>query len=776
MIRAIFIFVLSLSGAFAFSPALERVEPRGGERGTEVRLELIGKRIFSPEELLFYRPGLKVLSIKPGKKPTIAFATIFIPEDAALGEYPLRLRCKEGLTEMKTFWVGQYATVREKRSKDGKREFNNSFDKPQEIRTNVTVQGVAEREDSDYYLVHCKKGQRLSAEVEGMRLGRVMFDSYVEIISPDGDVLASNDDSPLLGRDCATSILIPADGAYRILVRESALEGSSQAQYRLHVGHFPRPTWVSPISGKPGETKEFTFHGDPTGPLKKTITLTEESQAHTIVHAGHESPSGHLIHVSPLDTQLESEPNNPLRLVKKDAPLPSVPFAVEGTLDQKEDIDWFVFKAKKGQKIRAKVIARSLNSPIDSLIQIRPDKKGKSLGANDDVVTGTPDSRVDVTIPEDGRYGLMIRDQLRRSGPDFRYRIEVTTKPSSLEAALPSSDRNNDQKYKYLSVPRGGRLAIVPNITRKNTSSELDLVIPKLPAGLSAKSFRIGKKLSNFPILFEAKADAPLAGDLVSFSLKNPASPLSGILQEKIAHVKINNLGTYHATTHDRIAVAIIEKAPFSFTLEPPKAPIVPGGIHTLNFHLKREPGFDAPVKVTLPFKPPGITAPTEVEIPKGQTQGTLTLNAKKDAKPAEWQICLTARAQTKRGEVRLSSQLHPLTISERYLTLTLEMATTYPGQNTSMIAKLNHEQPFEGEATLTLEALPHGVSSSPVKITKDTKEIEIPLTVNQDVRRGRHRNIFAKVNVLKEKQSIVHQLGHGGTLRIKRPPHTAQK
>ena len=46
----------------------------------------------------------------------------------------------------------------------------------------MTVQGVADREDDDYYQVQCKKGQRLSVEVEAMRLGRVMFDPYIAIL------------------------------------------------------------------------------------------------------------------------------------------------------------------------------------------------------------------------------------------------------------------------------------------------------------------------------------------------------------------------------------------------------------------------------------------------------------------------------------------------------------------------------------------------------------------------------------------------------------------
>ena len=42
---------------------------------------------------------------------------------------------------------------------------------PQAIPMNVTVNGVADNEDVDYFVVEAKKGERISAEIEGMRLG-----------------------------------------------------------------------------------------------------------------------------------------------------------------------------------------------------------------------------------------------------------------------------------------------------------------------------------------------------------------------------------------------------------------------------------------------------------------------------------------------------------------------------------------------------------------------------------------------------------------------------
>ncbi len=62
-------------------------------------------------------------------------------------------------------------------------EPNNDFAAPQTIALNTTVNGVADNEDVDYFVVEAKKGERITAEVEGLRLGNTFFDPYVAILN-----------------------------------------------------------------------------------------------------------------------------------------------------------------------------------------------------------------------------------------------------------------------------------------------------------------------------------------------------------------------------------------------------------------------------------------------------------------------------------------------------------------------------------------------------------------------------------------------------------------
>jgi len=53
--------------------------------------------------------------------------------------------------------------------------------------------------------------------------------------------------------------------SYIIQVRESAYAGNANCVYRLHVGHFPRPTAIVPAGGKLGETVDVRWIGDVAG-------------------------------------------------------------------------------------------------------------------------------------------------------------------------------------------------------------------------------------------------------------------------------------------------------------------------------------------------------------------------------------------------------------------------------------------------------------------------------------------------------------------------------
>ena len=141
------------------------------------------------------------------------------------------------------------------------------------IAMNVTVAGTVLPEAVNYYQVDAKKGQRLSIEVLGMRLGDTVFDPCVAILDAKKTQIAFNDDNAFALADPVVSIIAPDDGTYYIVLRESTYGGSPESHFLMHVGTFPRPTTTFPLGGQPGQPLALTFLGDVRGPIGQTIQL-----------------------------------------------------------------------------------------------------------------------------------------------------------------------------------------------------------------------------------------------------------------------------------------------------------------------------------------------------------------------------------------------------------------------------------------------------------------------------------------------------------------------
>ncbi|HKQ37038.1 MAG TPA: PPC domain-containing protein, partial [Verrucomicrobiae bacterium] len=333
-IFALGLFAIATS-AVATGPRLNSITPPGGQRGTEVEVKLNGERLDDAQEVVFYGSGIEVLDLKTNK------AKLKIASDCRIGEHHVRIRCASGISDLRLFYVGPFASTNEV-------EPNNDPAKAQPIPLNATVQGAAGGEDMDYFQVSAKKGQPIAVEVEAIRLGRALLDPFVSIQSKDGKVLASSDDAPLLAQDGALSIVTPADGDYIVQVRDSTYTGPSDTQYRLHVGTFPRPMAVYPAGGKAGEKVNVQFIGDAAGEFSQEIALPRDPQEKFGVLAerdGQIAPSPNWVRVSPFGNALEKEPND-----EKDKATEisdDLPLALNGILQKDGDDDWYRFKGKK---------------------------------------------------------------------------------------------------------------------------------------------------------------------------------------------------------------------------------------------------------------------------------------------------------------------------------------------------------------------------------------------------------------------------------------------
>ena len=748
--------------ARAAAPQLNQIVPRGAQRGTEVDLVLTGDRLADAQEIFVFSPGVTIAKLEPVDAKQLK-AKVTIAPDARLGEYAMRVRTASGISELRTFHVGALPVVAEAGA-------NDSFDTPQKIDLNVTVAGVTKNEDVDYYAITAKQGQRITAEIEGIRLASAAapFDAYVAILDEDRFEVAASDDSALLLQDPVASFVAPKDGTYVIQVRESSYGGSDEGHYRLHVGTFPRPRAAFPLGGQVGQPLELTFLGDVAGPLAHALTLPAAPNEKLAVFAeqnGQVAPSPNHIRVSPFPNVLEAEPNNEASQATAAGELP---LAFNGIIQSDGDVDAYKFKAKNGQAFDVNVFARRLRSPLDPVLTIN-DAAGKQLAANDDA--GGPDSYLRWAAPADGEYTLAVRDHLNKGGPEYAYRVEVATVEPKATVSLPVVATNSQERL-AVSVPKGNRYATLVRATRADFGGDLTIAPVDLPEGVTATCDTMPANLDAIPVVFEAAPTAVVTGKLIEVVAKpapDPNVPLKSRFEQAVDMVYIGNNAAYYQTRVNKLAIAVTEEAPFKLSIVQPKVPLVQSGSMQLKVVAERKEGFKAPITVQMLFNPPGVGA-GPVTIPEGQNEIAMPLNAAGDAQARKWKICVIGSAEVN-GPLWVSSQLADLEIAPPMLALKIEMASAEQGKGAPVLATIEQKTKFEGPAKVQLVGLPAEAAAAEKEITASDAKVVFDVTTGTKTPPGQHKSLFCVVTVIKDGEPIVHNVGHGGVLRVDVPP-----
>ncbi len=758
------LLLLCSTVAHAASPALSIIMPRGGQRGTEQDITISGARLFDAQEILFYEKGISVLSLEPNKEGTQVKARVKIEPDARLGSYTVRLRTASGITEARTWSVGQYPIVDEK-------EPNDEFSAPQQIAMNTTVHGVANNEDVDYFIVAAKKGERITAEVEAMRLGSANVDAYVAILDMKRFELAASDDNALLLQDPTASIIAPEDGNYVIQVRESSYAGNGGSRYRLHVGNAPRPMVAYPAGGKAGEEVEVRLIGDVTGDIVQKIKLpaTPGEFEYFTVQDGQSAPSPNILRVVEYGNIMEVEPND--NAGQATATELEVPLAFNGIIEKDGDVDFFRFKAKRGQQFDVRAVARGVRSPLDPVLSIHNDK-GAQLAANDD--SGGPDSYIRWNVPADGEYMVAVRDHLGKGARDFVYRIEFTPISAGVTLGIPEYARNSQERNTVV-VPRGNRYATIIRVGRGNFGGEVLLSAPELPAGVVMHADMVAGNVNEIPVVFEAAPDATVGGTLMQLLGTHATDKnITGGFRQNIDLIygPPNNTVFFQANL-DRVATSVAEEAPFKVDFIEPKVPLVRSGSMNIKVVATRKEGFDKPITVRMLWNPPGVGSQNEVTIPAGQTEVLYPVNANGNAPTRTWKIAMTATSDESKGAVWTSTQLGSLTVAEPLVGMTIDMVAGEQGKTAQILCKITQITPFEGKATVTLFGFPPKVTiAQPMKeITKDDTTLVFEADVAADAPVGQHKTLFGQIVIMKDGEPIAHNLAGSSVFRIDAPP-----
>lgn len=771
MSRIVLGFTLLVLGAAATAtaaaPQLNNILPHGVQRGTEMDVVLQGGNLQDAQELMIYDSGLSVVSFEVPADANGASVKVRVKAEpnAPIGSYRCRVRTATGLSNLQNIYVGPLPITEEV-------EPNSEFATPQSLTNNLCVHGRVDGEDVDYYVVDCKKGERLTAEAYGIRLGYSswgnFFDPYVAILNAARFELATSDDAALAWNDGVASCVIPEDGKYIVQIRDASYLGDGKAYYLLNIGVNPRPRGIVPSGGKPGETVKVKFLGDVAGDYEQDITIPADAPEDWAIDAQDATGtagSPMRFRVSPLTNVLESENNDSTAAL---TPV-EAPAAFNGVLEKPGDQDYFKFTAKAGQVFEVELYGRRLRSSIDAVMYVC-NKDGNGIAGNDD--SRGPDSYLRWQCPADGEYSILVFDHLKGGGASYHYRVEM-------QPVVPKASASTVDFVRYVApqliVPQGGGVGVQVSVNRQDFGGPANFRCDDLPAGVSIECPPMWRSGATMPVVLYAAADAPLAGRYSNIKtfLDDPNQPnlkVDGPLKQSILMVLGQNQATVWSEEQIRLPVVVTQAAPFKVTIEPPKVPIVRGGSYNLKVVAERTGDFKGPIQVLFLQNPPGVSSNGSVSIPEGQNEALIGVTVNGDAPVGDWPIAVRCIATVGNGPIESCTPFVPIRIEEQYMTLEFAAAAMEQGQEIPMFVKVAKRKDFEGEATATLYGLPANTTAEPVKVTKDTAEFSFTIKAAANAPAGNNQSLFAQILVPENGDTVVHNLGTG-RLRIDTPP-----
>ena len=800
---------------------IDWVRPRIGQRGTTVEVTISGSYLLDAQEIVFYRPGIRVVSIepigKPPEKPVPHWPKLKcmfeIAPDCPVGEHVFRVRSLTQLSMAATFNVTPFPVVSEVEAvKERGIKDNDSLSSAMSVESNVSVHGMMDGRpigDIDIYRVPVKPGERFTAQVDSVRISDFThghgedsgYDLKLRVLDAAGRELAINDDNPLHVQDPFVSFRLPSDlppladgpaGPFVFVEVQRSTLTNLAAPYVVHIGNWRRPLAAYPPGGPAGQAVPIRFLGDPLGEFTETVVLPKEPG--TFGHAS-DWPTPMLLRSSEMPNLLEDA-------AAAETAVASLPVALNGIIAEPGDVDRFRLTVKKGDRYRVRVFAGAVGSALQPRIEITPPSVEGQPAAKPLVKFSSDREERDTfgisayggsVLPEaidpsviwepkvDGEHLIAMSDLVGGGSATAVYRIEVEPARDGMQLVLPwTLYWWEAPKWASLAIPRGDRWTVNINLmpSQGNTfKGEAEIVAEGLPAGVTLLPNRVPAGAAQWPIQFEATADAPLAAAVIKLTLR-PIDPTKTLVSSMHQNLPFNNKpggDAWKTVRLDRFMLAVLEKPPFSIEIDEPPAPIVRGGELAIPVRLVRHDGFDGSVGFQSDWKPAGIGVPPQAVIGPGETQGVLQLSADQTAPLGPIPLVVTAytkdrgeQGRTGDGQIRVSSKIVQLVRADAFVQFATEPDSVRRGERKKMTWKLTHKTPFEGTAPVRLVGMPKGVEvHEPLpSITRETQEIAFDIEATDDALIGFTKDIVCELTVTQAGQQIKQKSGQG-VLRV---------
>ena len=420
--------LLGPSPAAAKPPTLTGLFPAGAARGQTVGVEASGTFDHWPAQGWVEGRGVTIRAGKEKGKLSITVA-----RDAGPGVRWVRLFDADGATTLRPFVIGMLPEFLEV-------EPNDEPQAPQRPGVaSATINGrLSKAGDVDGFAVSLLQGETLVADVAANRVLGSPMDAVLQVVSPQGFVLAQNDDD--VGRDPRIIFDAPASGTYIVRLFAFPDKPDSRIQFSGGSAFIYRLTLTT--GGFLDQAFPLAIGREGPQEVEAAGWNIPDSARHLVIPSGDAGDRVPLFHPSltgtaevrrvPFAAAVETEPNDLLRPQS----IPS-PIALSGRIDLPGDQDAFRLALRKDARRVFRVESRALGMPMDPVLRIL-DAGGKLLAESDDTGRNSRDLERSFTAVADGEYRVVVRDLNGRGGPRFAYLLSVLAPEPDFALTLPA--------------------------------------------------------------------------------------------------------------------------------------------------------------------------------------------------------------------------------------------------------------------------------------------------------------------------------------------------
>lgn len=505
----------------ASEPQALSIAPLGGNKGSRLEVTLRGRSLQGAYAVRFDREGVtatveRVEELAAGGEGDPSEASpraqkltlgVQIDQSAGRGRYNLRVVSPLGVSGPLVFLVHDLPSLAESKPSSGQASSPQTVDFPCAIHGVISQPG-----ERDLYAVRAAEGQQLRFELisnpSGTSMGgragyRGGFDSVLTLYQPMGSWfeesrlhrLAYDDKSKANPRpNPRIETRVGQAGLYLLEVGSFYNLGGAEFSYQLRVepnGPVAPQRLQATANGSGPEPWQERSFSRPIRPdhirriLARTVEPDNGAGAATAGNGGPLQEEGSDSARTFYSIIREQEPND------SGGPTPeaTLPFLVEGAIDQPGDLDRLVsFRVQPGQKL-----SFELETPEASLPDFNPrmavlDRAGKVVLSNvyRRVVrqalsySKTIEPKTIHTFLRGGTYTLRVRDTTQRNGAsDFRYRLLVRSQ-------IPHAGELKVQEDRLNLVPgEAGKLTVTTG-QEEGFAGQVLLRVEGLPPGVEA--------------------------------------------------------------------------------------------------------------------------------------------------------------------------------------------------------------------------------------------------------------------------------------------------